>query len=223
MNEIALSLLTNNRRRGRIEKGSNKGFKTLDEAKGSDDEIDQRMRSTTIDTVNDFETESSILFEPYRAIGYITSSTPFYIHKNEEDRLMTVSVDHAFHVYNLDKLRLVYISNSVKQKIMQLQTHKNTTYTLLSNDIIIKWDRMHVKESFGFFDTPVVQFLVIATYMIVLCEGGNLYVIDLETSQIKTKIELNFEAYYFMHPITYLNKIIIAGENDCIQLWNIEA
>lgn len=126
-----------------------KGYKQLENLAASEDEFEEGMKRTSIDSTNTFEIESSILFEPYRAIGYITSDTPFYVHKNEEDRLMTVSVDHAFHVYNLEKLSLVYISNSVKQKIMQMQTHKNYTYTLLSNNSIVKWRRMNVEQTFS--------------------------------------------------------------------------
>lgn len=113
------------------------------------------------------EMEASTLFESFRAIGYITSSTPFYIHKNEEDRLMTVSVDHAFHVYNLDKLSLVYISKSIKQKIIQIQTHKDT-YTLLSNNTIVKWRRMHIEKIYSSFTSDIIQFLVIGSIIIVL-------------------------------------------------------
>lgn len=200
-----------------------KGLKQLENLPESDDEFEAGMKRTSVDSTNAFEMESSILFEPYRAIGYITSATPFYVHRNEDERLMTVSVDHAFHVYNLEKLSLVYISNSVKQKIVQLQSHKNYTYTLLSNNTIVKWRRMHIEETFSCFSTPVIQFLVIASYLIVLCEDRKMYVVDLETSCIKSTITLDMNAYLFMHPVSYLNKIVIAGEDDKIQIYNIEA
>jgi hypothetical protein len=195
-------------RKSRIE--VKRGLKNLQNLPNSEDELEDATLRTSLDSNNQFEIESSILFEPFRAMGYITSSTPFYVHKNEEDRLMTVSIDHAFHVYDLEKLKLVYISKSIKQKITQIQTHKNLVYTLLSNNTIVKWRRMHIEQTFECFHAPIIQFLVVATYIIVLCEEGRLYVIDLESRNIKSIIELGMNAYYFMHPISYLNKIVVA-------------
>ena len=195
-------------RKSRIE--VKRGLKKLQNMPDSEDDLEYVSLRTSVDSNNQFEMESSILFEPFRAMGYITSSTPFFVHKNEEDRLMTVSIDHAFHVYDLEKLKLVYISKSIKQKIMQIQTHKNLVYTLLSNNTIVKWRRMHIEQTFEAFHAPIIQFLVVATYIIVLCEEGRLYVVDLESGGIKSIIELGLNAYYFMHPISYLNKIVIA-------------
>ena len=155
-------------------------------------------------------------------MGYITSSTPFYIHKNEEDRLMTVSVDHAFHVYNIDKLSLVYISNSIKHKILQVQTQKST-FTLLSNNTIVKWRRMHIEQTYACFTSDIIQFLAVGTILIVLCEDKKLHVIEQSTGFIKLTTTLDIEGYYFMHPVSYLNKIVIAGEGDKLQIFNIEA
>lgn len=200
-----------------------KGLKQFENMQESDDELETTLNRTSFDDSHNLEMESSVLFEPYRSIGYVTAATPFYVHRNQDERLMTVSVDHAFHVYNLEKLSLVYISNSVKQKIMQLQTHSNYTYTLLSNNSIIKWRRMHPEQTFSCFDTPVIQFLVISSYLLVLCEGGKLYTVDLNTQFIKAKADLGMNAYAFMHPITYLNKIVVAGEGDQLMVYNIEA
>lgn len=199
------------------------GLKQLEKLADSDDELEEGMKRTSVDSSNTIEMESSVLFEPYRAIGYITASTPFYIHKNEEERLMTVSVDHAFHVYNLEKLSLVYISSSIKQKIMQIQTHKNQTYTLLSNNTIVKWRRMHIEHTYSHFPSTILQFLVISTYVITLHSNQCLVITDLETGFIKAKIELSIQGYYFMHPVSYLNKLIVAGEDDKMQVVNIEA
>lgn len=41
------------------------------------------------------------LFEPYRAIGYITSSVPFSVQRLGTENFVTVSVGKAFHIYNV--------------------------------------------------------------------------------------------------------------------------
>ena len=218
-----VELVEDNQEIRKSRKRMNKNLQHLENMNESDDEFENGMKRTSIDSTNTFELDSSVLFEPYRAIGYITSSTPFYVSKNVDERLITVSVDSAFHLYNLDKLSLIYISDSVKQKIMQLQTHKNYTYTLLSNNTIVKWRRMHIERTFSLFSTSIIQFLVIADLLIVLWEEGKLYIVDLEVGEIKHLINLSINAYMFMHPLSYLNKILIAGEDDALQIYNIEA
>jgi len=200
-----------------------KGLKRFEKMQDSEDELEETMQRTSVDSSNTFEIDSSILFEPYRAMGYITSSTPFFVHRNDDQRLMTVSIDHAFHVYDLEKLKLVYISKPVKQKILQIQTHKSFVYTLLSNNSIVKWHRMNIEASYASFGSSIIQFLVIATYIMVLCENGKLYIVEHESGNIKTIIDIGIKGYMFMHPVSYLNKVIIAGEGDQMIIFNIEA
>ena len=218
-----VELVADNQELKMSRKRMNKNLQHLDKMNESEDEIENDMKRTSIDSTNTFELDSSVLFEPYRAIGYITSSTPFYIHKNIEERLMTVSVENAFHVYNLDKLSLIYIGNSVKQTIMQVQAYQYNTYTLLSNNTIIKWRQMNIEKTFSMFSSPIIQFLVVADSLIVLCEERKLYIVDLNTDEVKNLITLNIDAYLFMHPLSYINKLLIAGEDDTLQIYNIDA
>jgi U3 small nucleolar RNA-associated protein 21 len=47
------------------------------------------------------------IFEPFRAIGYITSGVPFSVQRLGTEAFVTVSVGKAFQVYNCAKLTLV--------------------------------------------------------------------------------------------------------------------
>ena len=46
------------------------------------------------------------IFEPYRAIGYITSGVPFSVQRLGTETFVTVSVGKAFQVYNVLSLSL---------------------------------------------------------------------------------------------------------------------
>ena len=77
----------------------------------------------------------SILFQPYRAFGYYTSSIPFSLFKSDQDILLASSVgDHAFYVYNTAKLNLVYMSRFIEQKIVWIEASPDGhVYTALDN------------------------------------------------------------------------------------------
>ena len=84
-----------------------------------DDQIDGRKAlssSVLADSQN-----MSVLFEPYRALGYYTSSVPICVYKSGEDTLIASVVGkHAFYVYNTEKLSLVFMSRFIPEEITYL-------------------------------------------------------------------------------------------------------
>ena len=56
---------------------------------------------------------SSHFFHPYRTIGHITSPFPFHFSSLGSARFITVPVGRRFTVYNLDRLRVVLLSEPV--------------------------------------------------------------------------------------------------------------
>ena len=162
--------------------------------------------------------KGSVLFEPFRQIGLIVNEVGFFTHKNSSDRLITVCVGNAFHLYNLDKLRIIYISPSIDFQIKQLIYNQEHTYTLLSNNTIVKWRKQHVACSID-LKTKVTQFLVFGSVLIAI-STNSLIVHDIEQNT-QVEVELDFQPTFLMHPMTYLNKVVIGGENR-LQLWNIK-
>lgn len=47
------------------------------------------------------EKTSSLLFQPYRAVGYIASHIPFALQTRGNEHFVTTIVGHAYHVYNV--------------------------------------------------------------------------------------------------------------------------
>jgi U3 small nucleolar RNA-associated protein 21 len=46
-------------------------------------------------------TERSKIFQPFRALGYITNDIPFAVESRGQDYFMTTSVGHNFQTYNV--------------------------------------------------------------------------------------------------------------------------
>lgn len=94
---------------------------------------------------------------------------------------MSVSIGHAFHVYNLEKLSLVYISPSIGPSISSIHSHKDHVYTALDNGCLVKWRRMHQAAVYGPFKPEnrkehleIIEFMVISDLILVLCSDGYL-------------------------------------------------
>ena len=109
-----------------------------------DQGLDPRQREQDV-------VHSSVLFQPYRAFGYYTSSVPICIYKSGEDTLIaTVVGKHAFYVFNTSKLNLAFMSRFIAEEITYLQA--STTgliYTSLKEtNSIISWNKMHRQATY---------------------------------------------------------------------------
>ncbi|TVU08304.1 hypothetical protein EJB05_41704 [Eragrostis curvula] len=85
------------------------------------------------------------IFEPFRAIGYITSGgVPFSVQRLGAETFVTVSVGKAFHVYNCAKLNLVLAGPQLPKKIRALASYKD--YTLLHMEVILQFSKGPIRH-----------------------------------------------------------------------------
>lgn len=57
---------------------------------------------------------SNPLFQPFRALGYITDSVPFAVQRRGKETWVTVSVGKSWQIYNCAKLTLVLVGPQVR-------------------------------------------------------------------------------------------------------------
>jgi U3 small nucleolar RNA-associated protein 21 len=77
------------------------------------------------------------IFEPFRAIGYITSGVPFSVQRLGTEAFVTVSVGKAFQVYNCAKLTLVLASPQLPHKIRALASYRDFTFVSFGTHIAV--------------------------------------------------------------------------------------
>jgi len=123
----------------------------------------------------------SVLFEPYRAFGYYTSSVPICIYKSSEDTLIASVVGkHAFYVFNTEKLNLVFMSRFIAEEITYLQAAPTgLIYTSLKEtNEIVAWNKMHRHATFIGHQKPILQFIVTTNFIFSLAEDGEFIVFN---------------------------------------------
>lgn len=162
------------------------------------------------------------MFEPYRALGYYTSDIPFCIFKSDQDILLATSVGgHAFYVYNTAKLNLVYMSRFISNKITWLEASADGfIYTALDNNTIVQWKKMHRVKSFAGHTKPIIKFILASEFIFSLAEDGEFIIFNLKQGNIVKKKIFDHHFDVMMHPTTYINKLVFAG-NGIMELWNI--
>ncbi|KAJ6860108.1 hypothetical protein NC651_036448 [Populus alba x Populus x berolinensis] len=77
------------------------------------------------------------IFEPFRAIGYITSGVPFSVQRLGTETFVTVSVGKAFQVYICAKLTLVLACPQLPHTIRTLASYREFTFVAFGTHIAV--------------------------------------------------------------------------------------
>ncbi|KAL3647151.1 hypothetical protein CASFOL_008119 [Castilleja foliolosa] len=166
------------------------------------------------------------IFEPFRAIGYITSHVPFSIQRLGTETFVTVSVGKAFQIYNCAKLNLVLVGPQLPKKIRALASYRDYTFAAYGHTVAV-FKRAHQVATLGSHKEKVNHLLVFGDHILSVDAKGNIFIwafkgITENLSPVgHILLESNFTPSCIMHPDTYLNKVIVASQEGSLQLWNI--
>jgi U3 small nucleolar RNA-associated protein 21 len=167
--------------------------------------------------------KASKVFAPYRILGYVTNQVPFSLQARGTNYFLTTSIGKAFHIYDVEKLKLVFVSDQTPQPITALESIGDITFTGCGSDVWL-WHR--AKYAGKLCATPEVvvkNILVFGEYLIVAHEKGYLRIWNYKEETLYLELTLGFEISAMLHPSTYLNKMVIASTEGSMQLWNLKA
>ncbi|CAN4110308.1 unnamed protein product [Withania somnifera] len=166
------------------------------------------------------------IFEPFRAIGYITTNVPFSVQRLGTETFVTVSVGKVFQVYNCAKLSLVLVGPQLPKKIRALASCREYTFAAYGSEIAVV-RRAHQVATWRGHNAKVNQLLLFGENVLSVDVKGNIFIwqfkgTDKNPASIgHIKLEDKFSPSCIMHPDTYLNKVILGSHEGALQLWNI--
>ncbi|KAI3414794.1 WD_REPEATS_REGION domain-containing protein [Psidium guajava] len=166
------------------------------------------------------------IFEPYRAIGYITAGVPFSVQRLGTETFVTVSVGKAFQVYNCAKLSLVLVGPQLQKKIQALASYREYTFAAYGSDIGV-FKRAHQVATWSRHTAKVCLLLLFGEHILSVDVDGNVYIWAFKGMNENLSpvghilLDSNFSPSCIMHPDTYLNKVILGSQEGSLQLWNL--
>ncbi|XP_076926434.1 uncharacterized protein LOC143589601 [Bidens hawaiensis] len=166
------------------------------------------------------------IFEAFRAIGYITSSVPFSVQRLGTETFVTVSVGKSWQIYNCAKLNLVLVGPQLSKKIRALASYRDYTFAAYGNDIGV-FKRAHQMATWSKHNSKVNLLLLFGEHILSVDVEGNMFIwafkgIEENLSPVgHIMLDSEFKSSCIMHPDTYLNKVILGGQDGSLQLWNI--
>ncbi|KAG8484953.1 hypothetical protein CXB51_021536 [Gossypium anomalum] len=142
------------------------------------------------------------IFEPYRAIGYITSGVPFSVQRLGTETFVTVTVGKAFQIYNVSanlsslplisdveiihlltfsfllqcsNLKLMLIGPQLPKKIRALASYRDFTFAAYGTDIAV-FKRAHQVANWSRHSAKVNFLLLFGDHILSVDADGNVFI-----------------------------------------------
>ncbi|KAH7647037.1 hypothetical protein FG379_002728 [Cryptosporidium bovis] len=166
--------------------------------------------------------ESSNLLVPLHSIGFVTDDTPFCLEKIGDEYFIVVATGNYYQVYDLDQLRIKYISQRMNMRICNLTAKYESVYVSMGNKVE-GYSRHEKIFELDEHLTNILGMLVLGEYF-VSWDEETVLVSDLKLgfviNRLKLDLDMNDKIVSVIHPETYLNKVLVVTSRGC-ELWNV--
>jgi U3 small nucleolar RNA-associated protein 21 len=191
----------------------------------SGDELNYKISKSlnkkySIANLSNIQNQNRRLIEPYRTLGLVIDFNQVSQFNRNTDRYILCSNFNSFLLYNLDKIKLERISPPLPMKISAIAHYKNKVFTAIGNKILL-WEKIHIVKEFSNFENKIFsdqqsffykKLVSFENLLLALTSTGNLHIFDIYTGKLNKEINLNIED--FIHPSTYLNKILFTKKTE---------
>ncbi|XP_012514960.1 PREDICTED: WD repeat-containing protein 36 [Propithecus coquereli] len=171
---------------------------------------------------------SSALFAGFRALGLFSNDIPHVVRYSALKRrfYVTTCVGKSFHTYDVQKLRLVAVSNSVPQDICCMAADGRLVFAAYGNVFSAFARNKEIVRTFKGHKAEIHLLQPFGDHVISVDADSILIIWHIYSEE--EYLQLTFEKSVFkisaiLHPSTYLNKILLGSEQGSLQLWNIKS
>ncbi|KAJ0015630.1 hypothetical protein NQD34_009250 [Periophthalmus magnuspinnatus] len=169
----------------------------------------------------------SALFSGFRVLGLYSNHVPHalrYHHKHREFYVVT-SVGKCFHTYNVSRLGIVSVSNSLSEDISCLAADRMLVFAAAGRTISAFARNKEVVQRYHGHEQEVHLLLPLGDQLVSADVSGDVIVWDVQSAEIYQRLHFDpvtFDLSAMMHPSTYLNKVLLGSRQGPLQLWNLK-
>ncbi|KAI0273583.1 Utp21-domain-containing protein [Gloeopeniophorella convolvens] len=171
------------------------------------------------------------LYAPFRALGLITNQVPFALQLRafkgsaEGPRVHILTcLGNSWALWEGEKMTLLFVGSEAQEAISGLAFDGDIIW-VSSGKNVLKYSRgKEVGRMMNPLETALTSPLVFGSNLLTLTEDGrNLLIWDTPTEALQSQVQFEpgFTAVHILHPATYLNKVLVGGNDGSLQLWNI--
>ncbi|XP_075885127.1 WD repeat-containing protein 36 [Nelusetta ayraudi] len=169
----------------------------------------------------------SALFSGFRVLGLYSNHVPHAIryHKKHREFYLVTAVGKCFHTYNVNRLGIVAVSNSLPDDISCLAADRMLVFAAAGTVISAFARNKEVVMQYREHKQEVRLLLPLGDQLISADAGGAVIVWDVQAGDVYLRLQFDpasFDVSAMMHPSTYLNKVLLGSSQGALQLWNIK-
>ncbi|CAL1567317.1 unnamed protein product [Knipowitschia caucasica] len=169
----------------------------------------------------------SALFSGMRVLGLYANHVPHALrfHRKHREFYVTASVGRSLHTYNVSRLGIVAVSNSLSEDISCLAADRLLVFAAAGREISAFARNKEVVHCYRGHQQEVRLLLPLGDQLISADAGGDVIVWDVQSEEMYLRLHFDpaaFDPSAMMHPSTYLNKVLIGSRQGPLQLWNIK-
>uniref|UniRef100_A0A8D0KL04 WD repeat domain 36 n=2 Tax=Sus scrofa TaxID=9823 RepID=A0A8D0KL04_PIG len=171
---------------------------------------------------------ASALFAGFRALGLFSNDIPHVVRFSALKRrfFVTTCVGKSFHTYDVQKLSLVAVSNSLPQDICCMAADGRLVFAAYGNVFSAFARNKEVVHTFKGHKAEIHLLQPFGDHVISVDTDSVLIIWHIYSEE--EYLQLSFDKSVFkisaiLHPSTYLNKILLGSEQGSLQLWNVKS
>uniref|UniRef100_A0A8D0NHT1 WD repeat domain 36 n=1 Tax=Sus scrofa TaxID=9823 RepID=A0A8D0NHT1_PIG len=171
---------------------------------------------------------ASALFAGFRALGLFSNDIPHVVRFSALKRrfFVTTCVGKSLHTYDVQKLSLVAVSNSLPQDICCMAADGRLVFAAYGNVFSAFARNKEVVHTFKGHKAEIHLLQPFGDHVISVDTDSVLIIWHIYSEE--EYLQLSFDKSVFkisaiLHPSTYLNKILLGSEQGSLQLWNVKS
>lgn len=169
----------------------------------------------------------SSLFSGFRVLGLYSDHVAHALryHQKHREFYVLTSVGKSFHTFNVSRLGIVSVSNSLSEDISSLAADRMLVFAAAGRDVSAFARNKEVVQRYHGHQQEVRLLLPLGDQLVSADAGGDVIVWDVLSAEIYLRLTFDpatFDVSAMMHPSTYLNKVLLGSKQGALQLWNIK-
>lgn len=167
------------------------------------------------------------MFSGFRVLGFYSNHVPHALryHLKHREFYVVTSVGKSFHTFNVNRLGIVSVSNSLDDDITCLAADRMLVFAASGRSISAFARNKEVVMRYHGHKQEVRLLLPLGDQLISADSGGDVIVWDVQEGDVYLRLNFDpetFDVSAMMHPSTYLNKVLLGSSQGALQLWNIK-
>uniref|UniRef100_UPI00358F776D WD repeat-containing protein 36 n=1 Tax=Myxine glutinosa TaxID=7769 RepID=UPI00358F776D len=166
------------------------------------------------------------LWAGHRVLGLFAGHVPHTLryHSRRGELQALLALGRCVHVYNVAKLAIISISNSVPEEISCLASNRFLIFVAYGKTIATLTRDKEVKYTYNGHAAPVHILLPLGEHLLSISRDNHLILWIVRTEE--QYLELNWKPASFLvtcavSPATLTNKVLLGSRQGSMQLWNV--